>query len=164
MIVSPDFVTEELETELVLLCKQELDSRCQGILPEGRSRIARIGHAYSSEAPPTPIPDWLRFCPANTNSVTINEYLPGRGILPHVDSERFGDPVSILSLNSTCEMSFFDPGAHETVVFLPRRSMLRLTGESRFWKHGIAERDHDFLDGEKIMRGTRYSLVFRKKL
>lgn len=47
-------------------------------------------------------------------------------------------------------------------VYLPQRSLLILSGESRyFWSHGISPRKFDKIDGALIPRGRRVSLTFR---
>ena len=48
-------------------------------------------------------------------------------------------------------------------IYLPPRSCIWFYGESRFfWKHGIAFRKTDIVDGQIIPRGRRVSLTFRK--
>jgi hypothetical protein len=60
-----------------------------------------------------------------------------------------------------------EPRRDEKVsVFLPPRSLFKLERESRFWTHSIAEckTDVDPATGLEVVRGTRYSLVFRKRI
>ena len=50
-------------------------------------------------------------------------------------------------------------------VYLPPRSLLVLTGESRqLWKHGIAARKSDLVNGVRVKRERRVSLSFREIL
>jgi alkylated DNA repair protein alkB homolog 8 len=47
-------------------------------------------------------------------------------------------------------------------VYLPPRSLLILTGESRYnWSHGISPRKFDKLNGDLVPRGRRVSFTFR---
>lgn len=50
-------------------------------------------------------------------------------------------------------------------VLLPRRSLLILRGEARyFWSHAIAPRKLDQIDGQVVARDRRISLTFRQVL
>lgn len=101
--------------------------------------------------------------------LTVNRYLPGHGIPPHVDTHSvFDDPILILSLHSDIVMDFRDISGRKIPVFLPRRSLALMSGESRYgWTHGIASRMHDVVctDGDKgltlLPRGERISFTFR---
>lgn len=80
-------------------------------------------------------------------------------------------------------MDFRHPDGSKTAVFLQRRSLLVMAGESRYlWTHGIAARQCDEVHSEMpgyrnhqttasqsrastatiLPRGTRVSLTFRK--
>lgn len=64
-------------------------------------------------------------------------------------------------------MEFSHPGGQQISVLLPRRSLLIMTGESRYlWSHGITPRKSDIIttaDGlDLVMRETRVSFTFRK--
>ena len=68
------------------------------------------------------IPDWLR-CYVNrvntidglfqehkkANHVLVNEYLPGNGILPHLDGPLFHPVICTVSLGSSVLLDFYDP-------------------------------------------------------
>ncbi|XP_022086771.1 alkylated DNA repair protein alkB homolog 8-like isoform X2 [Acanthaster planci] len=119
------------------------------------------------------------------DQITINEYQPGQGIPPHVDTHSaFQEAIISLSLGSQVLMEFSNPVAGRHVpVFLPRRSLLIMTGEARYlWSHGITPRKSDVIpahmDGTKsgttsdevtendqgltlMQRGVRRSLTFR---
>jgi alkylated DNA repair dioxygenase AlkB len=72
------------------------------------------------------------------DQLTVNDYLPGAGIPPHVDTHSpFEDRISSLSLGSQVVMDFRHPNGRKVAVFLPRRSLLVMTEESRYlWSHG----------------------------
>lgn len=100
--------------------------------------------------------------------MTVNKYLPGQGIPPHVDTHSaFHDPIISLSLLGDTVMEF-RKGDRHSCVHLKRRSILLMTHESRFgWTHGITPRMTDIIlhkdDGLTVVRrDTRISLTFRK--
>jgi len=121
------------------------------------------------------LPDWLRelaerlhtsgYFDAIPDQVIVNEYLPGQGISAHIDCQPcFGDTIASLSLCSTCTMDFTEAESGEMQpVFLPRRSIVVLKGNSRYcWKHAIAKRRQDIHQGQVYVRQRRISLTFRK--
>lgn len=65
-------------------------------------------------------------------------------------------------------MEFQHPDGCHVSVLLPRRSLLVMTGESRYvWSHGITPRKSDIVTSPAggltlATRGTRTSLTFRK--
>ena len=69
-----------------------------------------------------PIPDWLQRYVNSVNSiqglfqedkkanhVLLNEYVPGSGILPHLDGPIFHPIISTISLGSHTLLDFYDP-------------------------------------------------------
>lgn len=133
-----------------------------------RSRVLRFGYDYQDKDV------WLGEPPAWTyeaigysgESVTINEYGPGHGIRPHVDSLRFDDQIRILNLGSQTTIQLISPANDVMDVFVPRRSVTLLVSEvRRTWKHGIESRGFDMTpEGIRVDRGTRYSIVYRTRL
>lgn len=103
------------------------------------------------------------------DQLTVNRYLPGQGIPPHVDTHSvFEDPILSLSMLSDVVMDFKDASGRKIPVFLPRRSLTVMSGESRFgWTHSIASRMHDVIctDDKKgltlLPREERVSYTFR---
>jgi alkylated DNA repair protein alkB family protein 8 len=119
------------------------------------------------------------------DQVTVNEYPPGAGIAPHVDTHSaFEDGLLSLSLGSDCVMVLTranrpsgkrNPGAclsgadgmltappQHKAVLLPRRSLLILTGPARYgFSHGIGYRKHDMVDGTLRKRARRVSVTMR---
>ena len=64
-------------------------------------------------------------------------------------------------------MEFTHPDGRQLSVLLPRRSLLIMTGESRYvWSHGITPRKSDIVTTSNgldlVMRDTRLSFTFRK--
>ncbi|XP_046486288.1 alkylated DNA repair protein alkB homolog 8 [Neodiprion pinetum] len=101
------------------------------------------------------------------DQLTINRYLPGQGIPPHIDTHSpFEDTILSLSLGSPCVMEF-KRGEERRLVFLSSRSLLVMSGEARYaWIHGIVPRHNDVIrnrDGITVLqRSTRTSFTFRK--
>lgn len=99
------------------------------------------------------------------DQVTVNEYKPGAGIPPHIDSHApFEEALVSISLLSDIVMSLKNTATGAEVhVLLPARSALVLTGEARYlWKHSIADRKIDKLDSGLLFRKTRLSLTYRR--
>lgn len=118
-----------------------------------------------------------KLVPFRCDQLTLNEYQPHDQIPPHVDTHHaFEDPILSLSLGSHTVMDFRLPvpltdaagTAAGTVikrasVFLPRRSLLVLSGSARYeWWHGIAQRVTDVVEGRVLQRGRRVSLTYRR--
>lgn len=105
------------------------------------------------------------------NSVIVNEYERGQGIMPHVDSpELFGPVVASVSMLSDCLMTFspassLSPGDQQAwyEALLPQRSCLLLTGDARYlYKHSISKSAVETtVDGTTVNRERRVSLTFR---
>ncbi|CAM5075778.1 unnamed protein product [Natator depressus] len=114
------------------------------------------------------------------DQLTINQYEPGQGIPPHIDTHSaFEDEITSLSLGAEIVMDFKHPDGRTVAVMLPQRSLLVMTGESRYlWTHGITPRKFDIVhasERQKVgsvtpdvgdltlnRRGTRISFTFRK--
>ena len=102
------------------------------------------------------------FLTERPDQMIVNEYLPGKGIAPHVDNTKwFADGIVSISLESEVVMDFSknnDPSVQKELV-LPQRSALILHSDARYdWRHGIAARKTDH--GKQ--RGRRVSMTFRK--
>ncbi|XP_030836712.1 alkylated DNA repair protein alkB homolog 8 isoform X2 [Strongylocentrotus purpuratus] len=104
------------------------------------------------------------------DQLTINQYQPGQGIPPHVDTHSaFEDAIISLSLESQIVMEFTHPAGHQVPVVLPRRSLLVMTGEARYkWTHGITPKKTDIVPDPTSpdnltlhQRGQRTSFTFR---
>ncbi|CAO1439051.1 unnamed protein product [Diamesa serratosioi] len=104
------------------------------------------------------------------DQLTVNRYEPGNGIPAHCDTHsRFEDPIISLSLGSDVVMEFRQPETKvQSSVLLPRRSLLVMSGESRYgWTHGITSRINDVVvtsNGNMSVRkrNLRLSFTFRK--
>ncbi|XP_006833857.1 PREDICTED: alkylated DNA repair protein alkB homolog 8 [Chrysochloris asiatica] len=125
---------------------------------------------------------WLKegYIKHKPDQLTINQYEPGHGIPAHIDTHSaFEDEIISLSLGAEIVMDFKHPDGVTVPIMLPRRSLLVMTGESRYlWTHGITPRKFDTVQasaGHKSgiilsdvgdltlhKRGMRTSFTFRK--
>ena len=124
-----------------------------------------------------PLPDWAQALALRLHregwfaevpdQLIVNEYLPGQGITPHVDSVPcFGPVVCSITLGSPCVMvlSAVEGGRAESLR-LEQGSLLVLADEARYrWRHAIPGRKTDKVGGQVSVRGRRVSLTFRTVL
>ena len=85
---------------------------------------------------------------------TVNRYLPGHGIPPHVDNHNCcDDTILSLSLGSDVIMNFvdLDDPDHPTIpINLPARSLMIMTDQARYtYTHGIVPRKSDIITLEE---------------
>ncbi|GLI71013.1 hypothetical protein VaNZ11_016129, partial [Volvox africanus] len=97
------------------------------------------------------------------DQLTVNEYDPGVGLAPHVDTHSaFTGPIISLSLGSSAVMEM-RRGDVARPLLLPPRSLLVMGGESRYaWQHYIPHRGADLVGSQLLPRSRRVSLTFRK--
>ena len=176
LLLYADFVSPEVEAKI--LAALELRPWITDI----ERRVQHFGYRYNYKARRIDetmrvgdLPKWLTNLAARLvklgyfedapDQVIVNEYYPGQGITAHVDCEPcFGDTVASLSLGSACFMGFSrrDRGDRAS-IWLEPRSLVVLKNDARYaWRHAIAKRMFDVRNGERIPRGRRVSLTFRK--
>ncbi|KAG0220474.1 hypothetical protein BGX31_010995, partial [Mortierella sp. GBA43] len=102
------------------------------------------------------------------NSIIVNEYEAGQGIMPHVDAPKlFGPTITALSLLSDCVMTFQHVKQPEIVyrIHLPRRSLVVMNDSCRYdYRHGISKDLVEYVDGVEIVRARRVSITYRDML
>jgi alkylated DNA repair dioxygenase AlkB len=164
-----DFVTERQEADIVMraLVPARGAVRPARSSPIGseRARVERYGMTvYTTGNVSSEIPVYLRelcqrihadgITKELPNSVSINEYKKGQGLVSHVDNPDGGDEICILGLAGDAQMKMecIDHDAHHHVEFtFPRRGLLVMTGMARwFYTHGVLP-----------LAQNRISLVFR---
>ncbi len=114
----------------------------------------------------TPLLDSLRtHFSQEFNQIIVNEYQPGQGIGPHIDCiPCFAETIAVVSLGSGAEMEF-SRSSEKLLFYLEPGSLLKLSGPVRYeWRHRIRPRKSDRFQSQKIVRGRRVSLTFRKAL
>ena len=111
----------------------------------------------------------------NPNQCTINEYTPGAGIAPHIDTHScFSDTIVSLSLESPITMRFVNKditnldtdnclyGVEKDLYILPK-SLLIMKDDARYcYTHGIASRTTDQVNNRILRREKRVSITFRE--
>lgn len=156
MTIHPEFITEGDEDELRCHIEIALGS-VREKKRNGRNRVWRAGWDYDTDKWIGAIPQWLisdTIIVDGFDSVTINEYLRGQSIAPHMDSLKFGD-VGILSLLADATMRFTSAIGEQRDFVLPRRSLAIMSGELRYkWKHETLPLEADL----------RHSIVYRKRI
>ncbi|KAH8299627.1 hypothetical protein KR044_003649, partial [Drosophila immigrans] len=189
LILLPDFVSDEEEAALLIAVADDGDDGAARMENNLKHRhVKHFGYEFlygSNNVDPNqplheqPIPSACDFLwPRLDNpelpkiltpdQLTVNAYEPGQGIPPHVDTHSaFMDPILSLSLQSDVVMDF--RRNNELVhVLLPRRSLLVMSGESRYdWTHGIKPKHIDVVSTASgslttKARSKRTSLTFRR--
>lgn len=154
--VVPDFLSENEQEEIVRNLK---DPQAY----QSRTGIWRYGeNVYGSGKIESTIPDFL-LIPAMKivveghleempRHVTVNQYEVGDSISPHIDNEKSGEIITVLSLLSDTTIYFERHRKLRIPVELPRGSLMQMRGPARWqYKHGIPKIEH-----------LRYSVVYRK--
>ncbi|KAG0213456.1 hypothetical protein BGX28_004311 [Mortierella sp. GBA30] len=176
-----DFVTAEEESLLI----QQLDARewaGRGVEPnpEMKRRHQHYGGTFSYRlrrvvGDMEQLPNMFEFLTnrlleqdiyrSSPNSIIVNEYEAGQGIMPHVDAPKlFGKTITALSLLSACVMSFRHVKDPDLVyrIHLPRRSLVVMNGSCRYeYKHSISKELVEYVDGLEIVRARRVSITYR---
>ncbi|XP_064623177.1 alkylated DNA repair protein alkB homolog 8-like [Lineus longissimus] len=193
LVLIPDFITHEYEKRLVECVKwdesdpeREVGERDQRSLKH--RRVKHYGYEFiygiNNVDQEKPLPEGI---PCDCNEVldkilqlgcvrkrpdqlTVNQYEPGQGIPPHIDTHSaFDNAIISLSTGAQVVMDFRHPDGTHLPVVLPPRSLLVMTGESRYvWTHGITPRKSDVVETENLgngltlsHRGIRTSFTFR---
>ena len=169
-----DFITPEEEAVLV----QHIDA--SPWLGDLRRRVQHYGYKYDYKARAIDhsmrigeLPAWCdalidrlkenNIYQERPDQLIINEYLPGQGIAPHVDCVPcFKETIVSISLLSDIIMDFSQRG-RKIPQLLHCRSVVVMDNDCRYyWRHGIASRKSDMIDGFRQMRSRRVSLTFRR--
>ncbi|KAM3955886.1 alpha-ketoglutarate-dependent dioxygenase alkB homolog 6 [Aphomia sociella] len=119
------------------------------------------------------------------NHVLVNEYLPGQGIMPHLDGSLFYPTITTISVGSHIVLKFLEPNQQTDEIemspvfslLLEPRSLLILQDKLfSYYLHCIEELTEDMLDhtvanlnmcsdkfvnGSVVPRNTRVSLTIR---
>jgi alkylated DNA repair dioxygenase AlkB len=171
----PNYITPAQEAELIGIIDGQL------WLTDLKRRVQHYGWKYDYTARRVDnsmrlgeLPDWIidyceelcskRFFPQAPDQVIINEYQPGQGIASHIDCVPcFEESIASISLGSPCVIDFTHSKTNEKIpLLLEPHSLFVLSGDARYvWKHGIAGRKSDKMNGSTIPRSRRVSMTFR---
>ena len=158
LVKIPDFIT--LDEEVALLNNIQLSSEAKSC--KTRNTIKRFGSSkpYNSHIASKEIPDYFKpiverivsqnLVKEKIDSITINEYLIGQSISPHIDTPASGKIITILSLLGDATMNFNFKKEKFSIEF-PARCLLQMKDDLRNkWQHSIDP-----------VKTTRISIVFR---
>ena len=145
-----------------------------------RRKMIHFGYSFDKSgnnvSPAPPIPEYLheiqsklqRWLSLNDiqetlNQCSVHDYEPNTGVSPNIDQPCMGPVIATVNLLSDTTIDFLPKG--EGTPFSNRalrHSFIAITcGLRSQWRHGITPRDDDMVDGTKVMRPKRISLVFR---
>jgi len=177
LAVVPEFVSAADESQLLTRIDEG------EWITELKRRVQHFGYRYLYSAkrvaplPAAPLPFWSRqilsklrarrIVSQSFDQLIVNEYYPGQGVAPHVDSPLcFDNEIVSLSLSSSCVMVFSRKSDSARFELLLRpRDLLVMRNDARYlWRHEIAPRRSDRWEGRVIGRTRRLSLTFRKVL
>lgn len=162
MTFVPEFVTAAEEVDL--LANLIVKNASRSFEHSGRNCVQRYGSPkpYNSYMISNTIPaHFAQLCrrlvehklvTMEPDSVTVNEYLKGQVIQPHVDALGGGPVITVLSLGTSADMVFrLKNNSKCYTVTLPPRSLVQMRDDLRYrWTHEILP-----------VADTRYSVVFR---
>lgn len=179
LYISESVLTSEMESDII----KWLDTRKWSTSLSRRTQHFGYIYDYSSvnlekgdpfESWITNISKWLianKTMPS-VDQCIVNEYYKLQGIGKHIDGKRgnraniFGPVIVSISLNEDTNFIFTDTVTKKKVeVYAPRRSMIVMSGDSRYtWTHEIPKRSI-VNNGDKVIRKEdnyrRISLTFR---
>lgn len=157
LLLIENFISKSEEKDIVSNIPPTID-----LNKNTRNSIRRYGSnvPYKNQIESSDIPQYLgKLCvkifekgllQIVPNSVSINEYLVGNSIAPHIDSPESGEVITIISLLSDANMVFSKNDIEQKII-IPARSLIQLRDEVRYnWKHSILP-----------VKSKRYSIVFR---
>lgn len=174
LLYIPNYVTADQHDRLVGAIdaqpwRLDLARRTQqyGYLYEHKARTADLSVRLGD------LPDWLQKLARQMqcdgivrglpDQAIINEYEPGQGIGLHVDSvDHWEEVVTSLSL---CSAAVMDLAREDALVplLLEPRSLIVFRSEARYqWKHGMARRSQDVIEGSTLPRARRLSITMRQ--
>lgn len=179
----PDFLDNKSEQNLVkkigLFDGNELDSR-KLVGRNGGVNSLLYGYVFDPkfrklirlEDPPSflkCIADFLyqhKFISTYPNQITVNKYLPGEGISPHVGNDNTESEIVRVSLGSPALMVFEKESRKVEIPLVPG-SLFVISREAKTWSHSVPARAIDTYETRSISmppqswkRGYRLSLTF----
>jgi alkylated DNA repair dioxygenase AlkB len=178
LTLQKDFITKEQEINLLKFINQQP----WNITLERRTQHYAYNYSYCHKghvSKTKPIPEEFKvifssvFPVDELTQILVNEYTPGQGIGKHIDDLMFDDTVMSLSLGSDIAMKLAKD-KEEYNIYLPRRSLLTLSGDARYkWTHAIEKKKIDdkrminvctgnYMTTFITKRGTRVSITIRK--
>ncbi|EAA06093.3 AGAP003866-PA [Anopheles gambiae str. PEST] len=196
----PDFITKEEECAIMQAVDKTPRPRWTQLSNRRLINYGGVPHPKGMIAEDIPV--WLhhyveRINQLNVyaegikaNHVLVNEYLPGQGIMPHLDGPLFFPTITTISCGSHTVLEYYEQTEdasgqdgsgslvrqHKTSVLLEPRSLLVVKDDMYHkYLHSISEREEDTIDarvanlslvsnahaGDVLRRDKRISLTIR---
>ncbi len=180
LYIQENILTPETETQII----EWFDTReWSTVLPR---RTQHFGYLYGYQGTDLTLGDpfegWITYLSEYLtkhkimepiDQCIVNEYDRDQKIGKHIDGKRgnrpniFGPRIVSISLAADTNFIFTNTQTKQKVeLYLPRRSLLVMTGDSRYvWTHEIPKRLSIKIDGKWIKKPENYrriSLTFRK--
>ncbi|XP_066928543.1 alpha-ketoglutarate-dependent dioxygenase alkB homolog 6-like [Clytia hemisphaerica] len=172
----PNFITKEEEANLVKNIQQAPKPKWTQLSNRRLQNWGGLPHEKGMI--PEKVPPWLDvyfkklysmniFDGKKPNHALVNEYLPGQGIMPHVDGPAFYPTISTINLGSHTLLDFYKPLAENegedislssryvgSFLLEPRSLVCFKEDMYHHYLHGIEERTTDILSEKKILNKT----------
>ena len=174
--VTLDVITQKEEQEIIDYLDSKIWVHVNPSNPKSR-RVQQFGYGYAYTSkkliPGDPIDGPIGILAERIKlgglmdpvQCIVNEYLQTQGIAAHIDNKNFGGAVVGISICDDGVLTF-RKDKEVIEVFLPRRSMMVMSGESRYiWTHEMKSTKSYFVDSLKVVKPTTYrriSLTFRE--
>ncbi|XP_053670474.1 alpha-ketoglutarate-dependent dioxygenase alkB homolog 6 [Anopheles nili] len=195
----PDFIT--IEEEAAILQAVDNTPKPRWTQLSNRRLINYGGVPHPKGMIAESIPTWLNYYVdcinhlnvyqdgKQANHVLVNEYLPGQGIMPHLDGPLFFPTITTISCGSHTILEYYDQIENKTAdtsssltrqqttkIFLEPRSLLIVKDDMYHrYLHSIGNLEYDLIDdeianlslvknvniGDILPRKTRISLTIR---
>lgn len=139
------------------------------------SRISSSICAFNREQPEgivcqkssrdAPLADDILYKEPLFDQMIVNSYQPGEGIAPHVDLARFRDGIAVVSLLSSCVMTFrrCEDATLKRDVLLSPGDVILLSGDARYsWTHEINRKNEQVWLGNVLKQERRISVTLRR--
>ncbi|GAV06843.1 hypothetical protein RvY_16764 [Ramazzottius varieornatus] len=129
----PGFISEE--EEAILLQRVYESPKPKWTQLSNRRLQNWGGHPHAKGMIPEDLPLWLQLCASKIaklgifgekipNHVLVNEYLPGQGIMPHVDGPVFFPVITTLNLGSHAVINYYTPADSTSAASSPTEKPL----------------------------------------
>jgi alkylated DNA repair dioxygenase AlkB len=170
----PEYISRAEEQKLIeLIDSGEWDNHYRRRM-QYHGNVYKRNELYESKILLGELPDWLselanRFVEDGLiskapDSVVVNDYPIGVGFPQHRDDlMNYEEVVIAISLGADIVIDFNSLlRTKEVGILLEARSLMLMMGEARGdWRHGIARRKSDRINGSRIPRQRRLSITFR---
>lgn len=181
LFYSSDFVPSELSDRVLAFLKADESAQYLSGVKNSAGQIGAnsrqrmmFGYDYENGRPAPEMPDVIRELRdlistqlgEEFDQAIVNRYLPGQGINRHIDrADVYGPFIACVTFGSGAEMEFTRSGYESCTIYTEPRSCYVMSDESRYdWQHQMRPRKNDRVSGQRVPRGIRWSVTFRRML